>query len=68
MIYLCKARLYIHGYNYLVFSFYFQHRKIIIAITSCAVKMAFSQKNKSDILIVRQSFFSNKTDIFLLTI
>ena len=46
----------------------FSSVKIIIAIANCAMQTPFShQKNKGDKLIVHQTFFSNKTDIFLLT-
>ena len=69
MIFSCKARPYIHDYNYFVFSFHFQLCKIIIATVNCAVQIAFShQKNKGANLIVHQTFFSDTTDIFLLTI
>ena len=68
MICSCKARPCIHDYNYLVFSFHFQLCKIIIAIANFAVQTAFShQKNKGDKLVVHQTFFSDKTDIFLLS-
>ena len=66
MIYSCKARPYIHDYNHLVFSFHLQLCKIVTAIANCAVKMACShQKNKGDMLIVRQAFFSDKTHYFV---
>ena len=69
MISSCKARPCLHDYNYFVFSFHFQLCKIIIAIANCAVQIAFShQKSKKEMRIVRQTLFSNKTDILLLTI
>ena len=70
MIWPCKARPCIHDYNYLVFPFHFQLCKIVIAIAKCAVKISFSdQKNEGDISsLLHQTFFSNKTDIFLLII
>ena len=44
--------------------------KIIIATVKCAVKISFSYQKKGRQLkfIVHQTFFSNKTDIFLLII
>ena len=58
-------------YNYLVFSLHFQLCKIIIAIAKCAVKISFSYQKaerRQFKFIVHQTFFSNKTDMFLLII
>ena len=71
MICLSKERSYIHDYLYLVFPFHFQLCKIIRAAAKCAVKISFSyQKNKEDnsSLLFNQTFFPNKTDMFLLII
>ena len=68
MIGSCKARPCIHDHNYLVFPFYFQLCKIIIAIAKCAVKITFRIIKLKDTIIVHQTFFANKTDMFLLII
>ena len=69
MICSSEARPCIHDNNYFVFSFYFHLSEIIITIANCAVQITIlNQKNKGDKLIVHQTFFSNKTDISLLTI
>ena len=65
----CKARLYIHDYNYLLLFFHFQFCEVIIAIANYAVHIAFShQENKGDMLIVCQSFFLERLTSLLLTI
>ena len=60
MIWSCRARPCIHDNNYLVFSFYFQLCKIIVAVEKCAVKISFLyQKNKGDnssLLCIKLSF------------